>query len=161
MAERNGVLIAMTSNYHLAQLNIARMLQPLDHPQLAGFVAKLDEINALADAAEGFVWRLQDEDGDATSIRPFPDEMLIVNMSVWESVEALFDYTYRTAHAKVMSQRKQWFEMMGDSHMVLWWVPAGDIPSVDEAKQKLELLQRQGPTADAFTFKERFSAPDV
>lgn len=126
---------------------------------MAGFVAQLDEINALADASPGFVWRLQDEAGDATSIRAFDDPRMLVNLSLWESVEALREFVYKTAHKGVMLDRKRWFESMDGPHMVLWWIPAGELPGVDQAKRKLATLATNGPTAQAFTFAKPFPAP--
>jgi hypothetical protein len=148
------------AGYHLAQLNIGRLLAPLDSPQLAPFVDALERINALADGAAGFVWRLQTEDGDATAIRAFDDDMLIVNMSVWESVEALADFVYRSDHVSVMRRRREFFERMAEAFQVLWWVPAGHRPSVDEAKDRLERLRRDGSTPEAFTFRLPFPPPD-
>lgn len=149
------------AGHHLAQLNIARMLAPLDTEQMAGFVHALEPINALADSAPGFVWRLQTEDGDATAIRPYDDDMMIVNLTVWASVEALADFAYRSDHRAVMLQRRQWFERMAAAFMVLWWVPAGHRPPVAEAKERLELLRREGPTPEAFTFRAPFPPPDA
>ncbi len=146
----------MSEVHQLVQANVARLLAPLDSPQLADFVAALEPINELADRSPGFVWRLQTEDGDATSIRAFDDDMLIVNMSVWESAEALADFTYRSGHLAVMRRRREWFEAMAEAHLVLWWVPAGHIPDVDEAKQRLDLLRRTGPSPAAFTFRVMF-----
>ena len=144
--------------YHLAQLNIALPKEPLDSPLLAEFVARLEPVNALADVSPGFVWRLQTEDGDATSIRPFDDERLIVNMSVWESLEALRAFVYTAeGHRSVLRRRREWFEHMREAFLVLWWVPAGQIPSVDEARERLASLQKHGPTEFAFTFREHFS----
>lgn len=146
--------------YHLAQLNIARPRGALDGPEMADFMARLNEINALADAAPGFVWRLVDADGvDATKLRPFgPD--LMVNMSVWESVEALYDFTYRTAHLDVLRRRREWFDHDGlAAYAVLWWVPVGEVPALDEAYRRLDLLASQGPTALAFTYRTPFPAP--
>ena len=142
--------------HHIAQVNIARMRAPLDDPLMAGFVARLAEINALADRSPGFVWRLQTEEGDATYLRPYGDDRILFNLSVWKSVESLKDYVYRTAHGEVMRQRRQWFEKFGGMYMALWWVKAGHIPSVAEAKQRLECLQKHGETAQAFTFKRTF-----
>jgi hypothetical protein len=147
------------SRYQLAQLNIGRLLPPLDSPQLAGFVARLDEINALADAAPGFVWRFQTEDGNATALRPFADDRMLVNFSVWESAEALHTFVYRT-HVEVMRQRRQWLEQLDQPFTVLWWVPLGHRPTVQEAIERLEHLRRNGPTRDAFTFQQRFSPPE-
>jgi hypothetical protein len=148
------------THHHLAQLNIARLLAPLDSPQLAGFVARLAEINALADHAPGFVWRFQTEDGDATAVRPFDDEWLLVNFSVWEDAERLHAFVYRTQHVEVMRHRREWFALLEQPFMVLWWVPAGHRPTVTEAIERLEQLRRDGPTAEAFTFQSRYGAPD-
>lgn len=147
--------------HHLAQINVARMRYPLEHPGMAGFVARLDRINALADRAPGFVWRLQDDSGNATGLRPFEDPMIIVNMSVWRAPEALFDFVYRSAHAEVMRQRKSWFEQPKQPHMALWWIPAGALPTVDDGKAQLEHLQEHGPSRCAFTLKQRFPPPAV
>ncbi|NDJ61940.1 MAG: DUF3291 domain-containing protein [Chloroflexi bacterium] len=146
--------------HHLAQVNVAKMRGPLDSPVMAGFVAQLDEINALADAAPGFVWRLQ-SGGDATSLRIFPDDTILINMSVWESVEALFEYTYKSDHVKVMRRRAEWFERMETAHTVLWWTPAGHIPTPDEAKARLDHLEQHGPNPHAFTFRQRFTVADL
>ncbi|WP_068826548.1 DUF3291 domain-containing protein [Pseudomonas sp. BMS12] len=146
------------SRYQLAQLNIATLLAPLDSPQLADFVANLERINALAEAAPGYVWRLQDEDGDATAIRPFGDEVL-VNMSVWRDVQALSDYVYKSAHTEMLKRRREWFAKVGQAHMVLWWVPAGHRPSVEEAAARLAHLHEHGPSAFAFSFRQAFAAP--
>jgi hypothetical protein len=146
---------------HIAQLNIARAKAPLDSALLAGFMAQLDPVNALADASPGFVWRLQDEGGDATSIRAFDDDSIVVNMSVWESIEALSDFAYRNRdHLAVMRRRRGWFEHIS-VYMVLWWVPAGHQPSVAEAEERLEHLRAFGPTPYAFTFKRRYLADEA
>lgn len=147
--------------YHLAQVNIGRIIAPLDDPLLAGFVARLDEINALADRSPGFVWRLQTEAGNATDLRPYEDERILVNMSVWESFEHLKDYVYRSAHAQVMRQRRQWFEKFEGLYLALWWVKAGHLPTVPEAKQRLEYLAEHGESAYAFTFSQPFPPPHV
>ncbi len=146
--------------FHLAQLNIARALAPLDDPLMADFVAALDRINALAEASPGFVWRLQDESGNATEIRAFDDPLVIVNLSVWESVEALFDYVYKGGHAGVLARRRGWFEKAEGPHLALWWVPAGHRPDVFEARERLARLEKKGPSAEAFTFGRRFPAPN-
>ena len=148
------------SGFQLAQLNIALPREPLDAPLLAEFVAALDPVNASADAAEGFVWRLQTEDGDATAVRGFGDDRLIVNMSVWESLEALRTFVYSSRrHLDVMRRRREWFERMGEMHLVLWWVPAGHRPTVAEAEERLTLLRALGPSPDAFTFRRHFPPP--
>lgn len=150
--------MAVAAEHQIAQVNIARAKAPLDTPLLAEFVAALEPVNALADDSPGFVWRLQDSDGDATSIRPFPDDLMIVNMSVWESIEALWGFVYGGGHLEVMRRRREWFSRI-EGHQVLWWVPAGHPPAVEEALDRLELLSERGPTPEAFTFKRRFPAP--
>jgi hypothetical protein len=140
---------------HLAQINVARLRAPLDSPQLAGFVALLPPINALADSSPGFVWRYVTEGAqDATAARPFPDDTMLLNFSVWESREALWNFVYRSAHLDALRQRRDWFAKMAESYQALWWVPAGHRPSVAEAVQRLDLLQRHGPGPDAFTFAD-------
>lgn len=142
---------------HIAQLNIATLVAPLDSPELKGFVDLLVEINDLADNSSGFVWRLQDENGDATAIRPFgPD--VIVNLTVWESIEALYAYTYRTDHLGVLQRRREWFRRSSRPHLVLWWAEEGERPTVAEAARRLALLEENGPTQDAFTFRNQFPA---
>ena len=145
--------------YHLAQVNVARALAPIHAAQMADFVANLDRINALAEAAPGFVWRLKDESGNATDIAVNDDPRLIINLSVWESREALFDFVYRSGHTKIMARRKEWFEPYGRAYMALWWCPAGVPPAVEEAMRRLALLDAQGPGPDAFTFKQPFPQP--
>jgi len=145
--------------FHLAQINVANARAPMDDPQMAAFMAQLDEINALADGAPGFVWRLQSDSGNATDIIVTEDPSFLINMSVWESVDALFDYVYKTAHTKVMAHRKEWFQKYDGPYQVLWWVPAGHIPTPQEGLERLEHLTRHGPTPHAFTFKSRFPPP--
>jgi Domain of unknown function (DUF3291) len=149
----------MNSQFHLAQANIARMRAPRENPMMKSFVDQLDYINSVADRAPGFVWRLQDEAGDATAIRVFEDERILFNMSVWESVEALFDYVYKSDHKAPLRDRRNWFEKVEGATVVLWWIPAGTLPTVDEARARFEQLNRDGPTPSAFTFKTLF-APD-
>ncbi|MDG9759757.1 DUF3291 domain-containing protein [Pseudomonas sediminis] len=144
--------------YHLAQLNIAWMKAPLESPEMADFVANLERINALAEGSPGYVWRLQDEAGDATAIRPFGDEVL-VNMSLWEDVQSLSDYVYKSAHTEMLKRRREWFERVEQAHQVLWCVPAGHRPSVTEAAESLAHLREHGATAHAFTFRHAFAAP--
>lgn len=140
----------------LAQLNIARMQAPLESPSMADFVANLERINRLADTAPGFVWRLQSDAGDATAIRPFSDDML-VNISVWSSLELLAAFVYRSPHAAIMRRRREWFTQLAEAYTVLWWVPAGHRPDAAEAIDCLAELRRAGPTPRAFTFREPFS----
>jgi hypothetical protein len=151
---------AVSSHVHVAQVNVALAKAPLDSPLLAEFMAALDPVNALADFSPGFVWRLQTEDGNATSVRAFDDDRIIVNMSVWESIDALANFVYRSDHIAVMRRRREWFERVV-VHMVLWWVPAGHEPSVGEAEERLEHLRLHGPTPYAFTFKRRYLADDA
>jgi hypothetical protein len=146
--------------FHLAQVNIGRVKAPLDDPIMAGFKSQLDPINALADRSPGFVWRLQTEDGNAMAIRPFEDERMAINMSVWESLDALQQYVYKSAHVGPLRDRKQWFEPMAGPILALWWIPAGHIPTVAEAQERLQHLERHGPTAYAFTFRTPFPPPD-
>jgi hypothetical protein len=147
------------NTYYIAQVNIGRMKAPLESPVMDGFVARLAEINALADRSPGFLWRLQTAAGDATYLRPYDDDRILFNMSVWESVEALKNYVYRTAHAELLRQRHAWFEQFSGAYAAMWWVPAGHIPGIDEAKKRLAHLEEHGPTQFAFTFKTLFQ-PD-
>ena len=123
--------------WHLAQINIGRLLAPVDDPRIADFVAALEPVNALADASPGFVWRLQTEAGDATALRPYDDDLIIVNMSVWTSLEALRAFVFDGPHVDVLRRRREWFEVMAEAYTTLWWVPAGTIPTIDEAKERL------------------------
>jgi len=146
--------------YHLAQVNIGRVKAPIEDRLMAGFVARLDEINALAERSPGFVWRLQTPEGNATYLRPYPqDDRILINMSVWETAEALRHYVYKTAHAELLRQREAWFEKFAGVYLALWWVPAGHRPGVDEATKRIAYLEKQGPTQFAFTFKKIFE-PD-
>jgi hypothetical protein len=144
---------------HLAELNVARLLHPLDAPETAEFVAALDPVNALADAAPGFVWRLQTDDGDATSIRIADDDLAIVNFSVWESLDALRAFVYRSDHKLVLRRKRDWFGPWGGPHLVLFWVPEGEPPTLADAFDRLLLLAADGPTPEAFDFKHPFG-PD-
>ena len=145
--------------FHLAELNIGRIVGDTpDDPRLAEFMAALDEINALAEASPGFVWRLQDDSGNATSITAFDDPRMLINMSVWESAETLAAFTYKSGHAGFLARRKAWFEPPDGPDLVLWWMPAGHIPSIEEAKERLDQLTAEGPGPEAFTFKDRFPA---
>jgi hypothetical protein len=145
---------------HIAQVNIGRMKGALEDPVMADFVARLDEINALADRSPGFVWRLQTEAGNATYLRPFDDDRILFNMSVWESIEQLRRYVYYSAHVEVLKRRQNWFEKFSGAYAALWWVPQGHRPGVDEAKQRLAHLDAHGPTPFAFTFKKPFPADE-
>jgi hypothetical protein len=149
-------------SYHLAQFNVAHLAAPLDSPQLAGFVNELPAVNALADSFPGFVWRLTDDDGvDATSLRPYGRDDTIVNLTVWETIEALREFTYRSPHLAVMRRRRDWFLPYPGAYLVLWWIPAGSRPTVDEAVRRLARLDADGPGPEAFTFREPYPAPGV
>ena len=148
------------SSHQLAQINVARLLAPIDAPETADFVAALEPVNGRADRSPGFVWRLQTESGDATSVQAFDDPLVIVNLTVWESIEALEAFAYREAsHLAVLRRRREWFERHTEAPTALWWVPTGHIPTVAEALDRLARLRAEGPTARAFTFRERFPAP--
>lgn len=149
----------MTPTHHLAQVNIARMRAPLDSPVMAGFVARLDELNALADGNPGLVWRFQNENGNATYTRPYDDDRILFNLSVWDSHDALKNYVYRSAHGEMLRQRAQWFEQLQEAWLALWWVPAGHLPTIDEAKARLDHLRVHGESAQAFTFRRVFPPP--
>ena len=139
---------------HVAQVNIGRILYPVDDPRMAGFMTRLDEINAIADRSPGFVWRLQTDSGNATYFRPYPeDDRILLNMSVWESIDALKDYVYRTLHKDLIRDRHLWFEKFSGIFLALWWVPTGHIPTIQEATGRLAHLEKYGPTPRAFTFQ--------
>lgn len=146
------------TDWHLAQLNVARLAAPLDSPQLADFMAGLEPVNAKADSAPGFVWRLQDESGDATGYRPWGDDV-IVNLSVWESVEALTTFMYDSAHAGVLRRRREWFLPFGGPAVVAWWVPVGHLPRLEESRQRLDSLTEHGPTPRAFVLRSPYPPP--
>ncbi len=148
------------TRYHLAQANIGRFRAPLESAIMEGFRNQLDPINALADRSPGIVWRLQTEDGNATAIRPYSDDSLMaINMSVWESLESLQQFVYRSAHVASLRARNEWFEPLDGPILVLWWIPAGQIPSVTDARERLQHLKEHGPTPHAFTFRTRFPPP--
>ena len=142
--------------HHIAQANIARGRALLTDPVMSGFVEQLDYMNSVADRASGFVWRLQTEDGDATGIEVFNDPLIILNMSVWESVEDLYEYVFRSDHVGPVKDRRSWFAKIDRPHSVLWWVRAGTLPTVADAERKLDLLRELGPTPAAFTFTQSF-----
>ena len=153
-------------DYLLAQVNIGRIREPLDSPLLADFVAALDPVNAAADAAPGFIWRLQTEDGNATSVQAFEWDQagsagVLVNMSVWESVEALAAYVYSDAHRQVLTRRRQWFERMTEAYAALWWISRGHTPTTGEAEERVLHLREFGPTPFAFTLRDHFAPPDM
>jgi Domain of unknown function (DUF3291) len=151
----------MHSNYHLCQVNIALGKELTSHPVMADFVAQLDEINAIADTSPGFIWRLQSDNGHAVDIRVYDNPKIIYNMSIWESADALHQYTYRTQHATVFANRKDWFLPLEGPQVALWWIKAGDIPETEEGKRRLDYLREHGPSEYAFTFKQTYPVPQA
>jgi hypothetical protein len=148
------------TKYHIAQYNIARMRAELDDPIMHGFVSRLDELNQLADETPGFVWRHQEEDGTSTSVRLYEDKLIIINLSVWDDIDALHAFAYRSDHGSAYATRHQWFEPIDGHTLVLWWAQAGHKPTAREGKERLERLRQNGPAPEAFTLKRRFPAPD-
>ncbi|MFD9326941.1 DUF3291 domain-containing protein [Streptomyces sp. NPDC060065] len=144
--------------YELAQVNIGRLKAPLDSPQLKDFVEALDPVNAVADAADGFVWRLQSDSGDATDLAVFDDEWLIINMSTWRDTNALTAFMYQGQHRELLARRRDWFERVEEAMVAMWWVPAGHRPTVAEAEERILHLRDRGPTAYAFTLRKSFPA---
>jgi hypothetical protein len=154
-------MTASAHAHHLAQLNVATLRHPLDDPRMVPFVEMLDPVNAAADAAPGFVWRLVEEGtADATGLRPAGEDV-IVNLTVWETQEALWDFTYRSGHLEVMRRRREWFERHVEAHLVLWWIPAGHLPTVGEALDRLADLRAHGPSPRAFTFTSSYTAVEA
>ena len=146
--------------HHLAELNIAEAIYPMDDPRIYGFTSRINTVNALADRASGFIWRLVDDNPDsdgALSLRPFDNPNMLVNMSVWQDIPSLFDFVYKTVHAKVMSGKPAWFSHLKSHNTVMWWVKAGHIPNLEEAKAKLEYVNKNGSSPEAFTFKHCYS----
>ena len=149
-----------SKHYHLAQVNIGRVVAPMDSPEMAGFVSQLQPINALADRSPGFVSRLQTASRNATEILPYDDPRININMSVWESVETLKDFVYKSAHIAPLRDRLKWFEKPVEAHMAMWWIPAGHIPSIQEAKDRIQYRRTHGDTVVAFAFANPFPSPD-
>jgi heme-degrading monooxygenase HmoA len=147
------------NGFHIAQLNVGRSVAPLDDPIMAGFMDRLADINALGERSPGYVWRLQGETGNATTIHAYDDPRMIINLTVWESIEDLYAFAYHSQHMELFRRRREWFEQLDGPSLVLWWVPAGELPTPAEARRRLELLAAHGPTPDAFTFKTRFDPP--
>ncbi len=147
------------ASFHIAQVNVAQAKADMESELMQGFVSRLDEINALADRADGFIWRLQEDSGSATAIRVFDDPLLLINMSVWADLEALKHYVYKSLHVELIKDREAWFNKMGESHQALWWISAGHIPSPEEARKKLEYIRKNGPSAQAFTFAKPYPMP--
>ena len=151
----------MTSDWHLAQINVGRLVAPEGDAAVQPFFEALDRVNALAETSPGFVWRLQDGMGNATGIKVTDDPLFILNMSVWTDADALFDFVYRSAHTPVMARRREFFGRFEGSYQALWWIAAGTIPTINDGLARLWQLDRFGPTSQAFTFKSRFPAPGI
>jgi hypothetical protein len=133
------------ADWHIAQLNVGRIVAPTNSPVLADFMGALDHINAMAEQSPGFVWRLQGDGGNATDILTTPDPYFLINMSVWKSIEELFEFVYRSTHTSFMVRRREWFERPAEAYQVLWWVPAGYLPSPTEALARLDYCGRMRP----------------
>lgn len=142
---------------HLAQLNVAVMLEPLDTPRMATFTGRLAEVNAAAERAAGFVWRLKDDDGPgATSYRMLGNDMIIVNLSVWQDLASLRAFVYQEAgHRRALAARRQWFEPAVEPMTACWYIDEGHLPSLAEAEGRLLRLRVDGPGADVFAFSAR------
>ena len=148
------------TEWHLAQINIGRLNYPVDDPRVAEFMDNLDPINELAEQSPGFVWRLKDDSGNATGIRAFDDETILPNLTVWQSLDALKDYVFKTDHARFLRRRREWFQAMDDMPVLtMWWIPAGHVPTLEEAKERIDHLAEHGPSAYAFTFRPTFDPP--
>ena len=135
---------------HLAELNIGRLLHPLDDPRMADFADNLDRVNGIADRSEGFVWRLKSDSGNATSIQAFDDPRIIINISLWDSVAALERYVWQTVHKRFYGRRHEWFDRFEGPYFVMWWVPLGHRPTLQEAIERLQSLKDNGPSDFAF-----------
>ena len=151
----------MKLKYHLAQVNIGKILAPMDSPQMSEFKNNLDRINALAEASEGFIWRLKDDNNNATSIKVFEDDFMLINMSVWKDIDVLYKYVYESAHMEYLKNRKAWFEKLADKYMALWWIPESHIPTPLEAIERINHIRQFGETAFAFGFKKRFTPEEA
>lgn len=149
------------TQYQIAEINIARMKGVnIDDPIMKEFVDNLEKVNAVAESSEGFVWRLKDESNNATSINPYNDEQVIINISVWESIETLEKFIYKTFHTEFLRRRKEWFQTFGKAYTAMWWLPAGQYPTMEDAVAKLGELQKNGASTSVFDFKNKFAAPE-
>ncbi len=148
--------------FQLAEINIARMKGVnINDPIMQEFVENLERVNSIAEASEGFVWRLKDENNNATSMNPYDDEQVIINVSVWESFETLEHFMYQTIHSEFLKRRKEWFQNFGTAHTAMWWIPAGKFPTIKEAVDQLDYLQKNGASEKVFDFRNKFPAPVV
>lgn len=150
----------MKNFFHLAEINIAKMKGVnINDPMMKEFVDNLNVVNQIAERSKGFIWRLKDENNNATSLNPYDDEQIIINVSVWESIETLEEFMYKTFHAEFLKRRKEWFTTYGTAHTAMWWIPAGHIPTLEEAVEKLDHLQKNGASIHSFDFRNKFAAP--
>jgi hypothetical protein len=150
------------TTYHIAEINVARMKGVnINDPIMQEFVENLDKVNEVAESSDGFVWRLKDDNNNATDINPYNDEQVIINVSVWNSIAALEQYVYKSFHTDFLKRRREWFHTYGKVHTAMWWVPAGTVPTIEEAVQKLDDLEKNGPTQDVFNFRTKFEAPTL
>ncbi|TRX34043.1 DUF3291 domain-containing protein [Flavobacterium sp. ZT3R18] len=148
------------TEYQLAEINIARMKGvAINDPIMKEFVDNLDKVNEIAEQSEGFVWRLKDEDNNATNLNPYNDEQIIVNISVWDSIESLEHYMYKTFHSEFLKRRKEWFQSFGQVSTAMWWVKKGEIPDINQAMEKLDYLQKNGVSEIVFNFKQKYPKP--
>jgi|SRR5450631_3620552 hypothetical protein len=154
------ILIAMKVRYFLAQVNIGKIKAPLESDEMSGFVNNLERINELAENSAGFVWRLKEDNNNATSIKVFEDDYMLINMSVWESIESLYQFVYQSAHVDYLKRRKEWFEKMTEMYTALWWIPEGHTTTTAEAIERLMHIRRHGETPHAFSFKKKFTAAE-
>jgi hypothetical protein len=145
----------------IAQINIAKMKAPLESPIMADFVANLDRINGIAESSNGFVWRLKDENNNATSIKVFDDDYILVNMSVWENIDALFNFAYKSQHAEIFKRREEWFDKMSEMHMAIWYIANDQYPPAAEGAKRLEHIREHGDTPYSFSFKKKFTPIDL
>jgi hypothetical protein len=148
--------------FQIAEINIARMKGvDINDPIMKEFVDNLDKVNSIAESSKGFVWRLKDESNNATNINPYNDEQVIINISVWQSIESLEDFMYKTFHSEFLKRRKQWFQNFGKVSTAMWWINKGDLPNVNEAVEKLAYLQKNGPSEIVFDFKKKYPPPGI
>jgi hypothetical protein len=154
-------VVIMNTKYHLAQVNIGKILAPMNSPQMASFADNLDKINSLAEKSDGFVWRLKDDSNNATSIKVFDDDFMLINMSVWKNIDSLYKYVYQSAHTDYLKRRKEWFEKMPVMYVAIWYVPEMHIPNCAEAIERLFYLRKNGDTPFAFSFKNKFTPEEA
>ncbi len=146
--------------YHLAQANISKFNAPLEAASMKEFVDFLEPVNRFAEESPGFVWRLKDGQGRSASYieTPFKEELLAINISVWEDIPSFKDFVYGTVHSYFLRNKKKWFDLKGPSAFVMWWIPQGELPTLAMAKDKIDLLEKQGETPEAFSMKSLYNA---